>query len=103
MSKEKQIEEMATVINEMDERNAHYYDKYMIECEAFADANAIAKALYNKGYRKQSEVVEEIFEKIDNIVSNLRDSPFYSSSDAVYELIELKKEYTEVKEDAEIH
>lgn len=55
MDREKQIEEMATVINEMDERNAHYYDKYMIECEAFADANAIAKALYNKGYRKQSE------------------------------------------------
>lgn len=54
MDREKQIEEMATVINGMDERNAHYYDKYMIECEAFADANAIAKALYNKGYRKQS-------------------------------------------------
>ena len=53
--RDKQIEEMAAVINEMDERNAHYYDEYMIECDAFADANAIAKVLYDAGYRKQSE------------------------------------------------
>ena len=51
----KQIEEMAKVVNEMDERNAHYYDKFMQECEAFADADTIAKVLYNAGYRKQSE------------------------------------------------
>ena len=55
MDREKQIEKMATIINEMDECNAYYYDKDMIEHEAFADANAIAKALYNNGYRKQSE------------------------------------------------
>ena len=55
MDREKQIEEMATVINEMDERNAHYYDEYMGECEAFADANAIAEVLYDAGYRKQNE------------------------------------------------
>ena len=40
------------------------------------------------------EVVKEIFEEINNIIYNLRDSPFYSSSDAVYELTELKKKYT---------
>lgn len=50
-----QIEEMAKVINDMDERNAHYYDKFMQEWEAFADADTIAEALYNAGYRKQSE------------------------------------------------
>ena len=49
------------------------------------------------------EVAKEIFDEIDNIIYNLRDSPFYSSSDAVYELTELKKKYTEEKEDAEIH
>lgn len=59
----------------------------------------LAETIYNAGYRKQSEVVEEIFEKIDNIVSNLRDAPFYFSSNAVHDLIELKKEYTGVKED----
>ena len=53
MDREKQVEEMAAVINEMDERNAHYYDEYMRECDAFADANAIDKVLYDAGYRKQ--------------------------------------------------
>lgn len=62
------------------------------------DYVTVAKFLYNIGYRKQSEVVKEIFEEIDNIIYNLRDSPFYSISDAVYELTELKKKYTEVKE-----
>ena len=55
MNREKQIEEMANIINEMDERNAHYYDEYMRECEAFADANAIAEVLYDAGYRKQND------------------------------------------------
>lgn len=31
MDREKQIEEMATVINEIDGRNVHYYDQYMCE------------------------------------------------------------------------
>lgn len=49
----KQIEEMANIINEMPERNAHYYAKdnrETIQIEAFADCFAIAKALYNAGY-----------------------------------------------------
>ena len=49
------------------------------------------------------EVAKEIFDEIDNIIYNLKDSPFYSSSDAVYELTELKKKYTGEKEDAEVH
>lgn len=96
MSKEKQIEEMAKVMcGSCPDNN----ECMRCLCATWYDA----EALYKAGYRKQSEVVEEIFEEIDNIVSNLRDSPFYSSSDAVYELIELKKEYTGVKEDDEIH
>lgn len=70
MAREKQIEEMAAVINEMDGRNAHYYDEYMIECEAFADADAIAKVLYDAGYRKQSEGEWEKFEGERFICSN---------------------------------
>ena len=50
-----------------------------------------------------AEVVKEIFEEIANIIYNLRDSPFYSSSDAVDELTELKKKYTGEKEDEQIH
>lgn len=100
MGKEKQIEEMATVINEMDERNAHYYDKYMIECEAFADANAIAKALYNKGYRKQSEVAKEIF---DDIKEKLIFNTYGIATISNKTFCKLKKKYTEVKEDGEVH
>lgn len=47
------IEEMANEINEMDEQNAHYYDQYLQEHEAFADCFTIAKHLYAKDYRKQ--------------------------------------------------
>ena len=64
MNREKQIEEIANIINEMDDRNAHYYDEYMRECEAFADANAIAKVLYEAGYRKQSTVIDEFVYKL---------------------------------------
>ena len=70
MSKEKQIEEMANEINEMDEPNAHYYTKNMVMREAFADCFTIAKHLYNAGYRKQSEwiSVEERLPKVDTDV-----------------------------------
>ena len=68
MDKEKQIEEMANIINEMDDCNAHYYDEYMIKCDAFADANAIAKVLYNAGYRKQSDNVIELLCKVGDTV-----------------------------------
>lgn len=83
MNREKQIEEMAEAIF------------HNCNCGLFfSEAEKIARfVIEEQGYRKQSEVVKEIFEEIDNIIYNLRDSPFYSSSDAVYELTELKKKY----------
>ena len=87
MSGEKQINEMARVM-----ANGRFIEPDRNQILLFAGE---AEALYNAGYRKQSEVAKEIFEEIDNIIYNLRDSPFYSSSDAVYELTELKKKYTE--------
>lgn len=53
--KDIQIEELAETINNMSERNAHYYDKHLQEHEAFADAETIAKTLYRAGYRKLIE------------------------------------------------
>ena len=50
MSKEKQIEEMAKVIDDI-AHNA-YIENYD---DAVADSDKIAKDLYNAGYRKQSE------------------------------------------------
>lgn len=81
--REKQIEEMAEAIF------------HNCNCGLFfSEAEKIARfVIEEQGYVKQSEVVKEIFEEINNIIYNLRDSPFYSSSDAVYELTELKKKY----------
>ena len=93
MSKEKQIEEMAEAIFQN------------CNCGLFySEAEKIARFIIKEqGCRKQSEVVTEIFEEITNIIYNLRDSPFYSSSDAVDELTELKKKYTGEKEDEQVH
>ena len=93
MSKEKQIKEMAEAI--FQNCNCGLF---------FSEAEKIARfVIEEQGYRKQSEVANEIFDEIDNIIYNLRDSPFYSSSDAVYELTELKKKYTGEKEDEQVH
>lgn len=83
MCREKEIEEMAEAI--FQNCNCGLF---------FSEAEKIARfVIEEQGYRKQSEVVKEIFEEINNIIYNLRDSPFYSSSDAVYKLTELKKKY----------
>lgn len=57
-SDNKVIEEMANIINEMPERNAHYYVKEngrAVQKEAFADCTAIATALVNAGYCKVND------------------------------------------------
>ena len=61
MSKEKQIEEMAKVIDDI-AHNA-YIENYD---DAVADSDKIAKALYNAGYRKQSEGEWESFPSLGN-------------------------------------
>jgi hypothetical protein len=55
MTEEKQIEEMAKAIDDI-ASNA-YIENYD---EAIADADKIAEALYNAGYRKQSENTMEL-------------------------------------------
>ena len=91
MDREKQIEEIAVILTDGGCTKCNCDENGKFNCLPMYNA----QLLYNAGYRKQSEVAKEIFEEIDNIIYNLRDSPFYSSSDAVYELTELKKKYTE--------
>ena len=80
MTKEKQIEEMAEVINTMDEQNAHYYDENLQECEAFANCDEIAEALYNAGYRKASDIINEVIdflfevEKLESLYAGQREA-----------------------------
>lgn len=54
-----------------------------------------AEALYNAGYRKQSEVVKEIFEGIDKLMYRLLNDNHYLAGDIWWDLDELKKKYTE--------
>lgn len=54
-----------------------------------------AEALYNAGYRKQSEVVKEIFEGIDKLMYRLLNDNHYLAGDIWWDLDELKRKYTE--------
>ena len=60
MDEEKQIEEMAKVIIKAGE--SYYKMPVDIEC-----ANREAGELYEAGYRKQSDIVREFVEKVQNI------------------------------------
>lgn len=54
-----------------------------------------AKRLMNAGYRKQSEVVEEIFAEIEKFTYRYLNDADYSGGDLIYDIAELKKKYTE--------
>ena len=94
MNKDKQIEEMAEIINKNTEFDTMWDEIY-----------ASANALYDAGYRKASEVAEEIFGEIEKmLLSNkieayktlLNDTWLYRSKINIFtELHELKKKYTE--------
>lgn len=102
MDREKQIEEMAKccIYHDNGKCNADITEDN--ECDLMCKMFGTFTNLEMADYRKQIEVAREIFEEIDNIIYNLRDSPFYSSSDAVDELTELKKKYTGEKEDDKV-
>lgn len=90
---DKQIEEMALALSEGScgkECDCTQNDKF--NCHLLHNATV----LYNAGYRKQSEVVKEIFEMIEKCMEH-----DYISSVGVYNgtlglrIAELKKKYTE--------
>lgn len=112
----KQIEEMARVLNECcneyDTLGNHIRNKCSY-CECWSDDNHCccsyntkeATALYNAGYRKASEVAEEIFAEIEASISLFS---FHCDDDNNYEwgvhdalvwvdekIAELKKKITE--------
>ena len=80
--KDKQIEEMATIICQNTE-----FDTMWGECYQSA------KALYNAGYRKASAVAREIFEEIAAIP--MRNMPYAVYLNFHNKIAELKKKYTE--------
>ena len=99
MDEKKQIEEMATV---MVERALREYPSTQTGIDSkvcrnrFADImQGYAKDLYNAGYCKASEFIWEIFDKVDEIAYRYLNDTDYSAGDMIYDLNELKKEYTE--------
>lgn len=97
MLREKQIEEMAEAI--FQNCNCGLF---------FSEAEKIARfVIEEQGYRKQSEVVVEIFDEIEKLVSankktvgcaTYEETIFYIE-DFIEDLAELKKKYTGEKED----
>lgn len=84
MNRDKQIEEMAEIIHQNTDFDTMWNEIY--------DS---ANALYNADYRKASEVAEEIFEEIYKVEYKLMNNLNYSIGEAIYDLTELKKKYTE--------
>ena len=97
MSREKQIEEMAEAI--FQNCNCGLF---------FSEAEKIARfVIEEQGYRKQSEVVMEIFDDIEKLVSTNKktvgcatyEETIFYIEDFIEDLAELKKKYTGEKED----
>ena len=101
MDREKQIEEMAEAI--FQNCNCGLF---------FSEAEKIARfVIEEQGYRKQSEVVMEIFDDIEKLVSTNKktvgcatyEETIFYIEDFIEDLAELKKKYTGEKEDEQIH
>ena len=68
MSREKQIEEIVNILWNIP-------NNYSLN--SYNDCERIAECIYDDGgYRKQSEVVKEIFEEINNMPHHLMNSPY---------------------------
>lgn len=91
MSRDKQIEEMArTMCFQSESCTAESCTK--VNCEK----TWLAENLYNAGYRKASDVAEEIFAEIGEIVNEYLDGRIYTHEFCTI-LAELKKKYTQGK------
>ena len=90
MSREKQIEEMA---KDLRKSEFWYFDD--TDCDFELERKKTAENLYNAGYRKASEVAEEIFEEIDRMIYKVLNDRHYIMGDMCYEVAELKNKYTE--------
>ena len=75
MDDEKQIEEMAKAIVDREKYNVCGYTtckmcdigKCDLHCSKYSDISYDCEALYEAGYRKQSDTVREFVEKVQNI------------------------------------
>ena len=111
MNRDKQIEEMAKVMNECCNRydeNGNHIGNKCYECEEWSDDNHCccsyntkeATALYTAGYRKASELAAEIFEEIEEyMLPALIGNKFPAKVINPDKFAELKKKYESEKDD----
>jgi ribosomal protein L37E len=81
----KQIEEMAKIINESEILCRTCGESTYTYC-----SDAIAEYLYNADYRKSTDVAREIFEEIEKTLTKNR---FRGTSCLLHDIAELKKKY----------
>ena len=94
MSREKQIEGIRSVILRMNVCEMCDEIKCIYDCD-----RCIATQIYNAGYRKQSEVVREIFEEIEKCTLRKIVMDGEVLYDKTEQFAELKKKYTEEQND----
>jgi hypothetical protein len=107
MSRDKQIKEMAKHCHFYYDGNCILCEELWVECDTKCDMCEFAKQLYNAGYRKASDVAEEIFAEIGKlrpitklVIKDLGEWDFDKYGEKFYwlsetKLAELKKKYTE--------
>ena len=84
-----------TQINEMAEVIEHTRRMAMDVVGASASSKMIATDLYDKGYRKSTEVAEEIFGEIEETLDRCAKD---NGTMIIWAIAELKKKYTEERE-----
>lgn len=91
MNRDKQIEEMQLVM--LNAIYLRYYNTSDVKANNEKEFLKQAKALYEAGYRKASDVAREIFEEIEENILGSHYLKSYEWNAEAYE--ELKKKYTE--------
>lgn len=97
--KDKQIEEMCEVLRKNAEscKTCNWYAEGLCigNCELAEDNQTVCETLYNAGYRKSTELAEEIFAEIDEELNFVKRafplSPI--TNHIIYVFAELKKKY----------
>ena len=99
----KQIEEMAEYLIEIQRNFDEYCAKPCRDCELGGVVNCEshykAEALYEKGYRKSTDVAREIFAEIEYLIWQYDTHP---ASDLTERIVELKEKYESEGADDEI-
>ena len=96
MSRDKQIEEMTIISCPSYSRNKEKKCAGVTDCDCRCLQYHRGEALYNAGYRKSTDLSEEIFAEIEKlIVRRMKPDVALIDDRLITDIAELKKKYTE--------